>query len=340
MTLRTVAMGAHLLPPATISEVRDEFEVVAEIPMQRSENASRLNDAAALGRGISGFAEYLSKDEPDIVLVLGDRIEAFAAAAAAATAGIRVAHLHGGDRAEGIADESLRHAITKLVHIHLPATITSAQRIIAMGEDAKRVHIVGSPAIDGLADIPPLDDSQFQALGSPRAIVLLHPLGRADDVEHRIASDTFAAAKAAGLILILHSNHDPGRAGIMRAIESSECPHRAHLPRLTFIGLLQRVGVLIGNSSSGLIECSALGVRTVNIGNRQRGRERTRHVIDVPDPTEGDASALRTAIQSAMESPRPPADQTFGDGRTGPRTAEILATIDPEVHAVNKCNSY
>jgi UDP-hydrolysing UDP-N-acetyl-D-glucosamine 2-epimerase len=282
----------------------------------------------------------LSKDEPGIVLVLGDRIEAFAAATAAAVAGIRVAHMHGGDRAEGIADESVRHAITKLAHIHLPATLTSAQRIIAMGEDPKRVHIVGSPAIDGIAEIPPLDDAQFQEFGSPRAIVLLHPLGRADDHEQHIASDIFAAAKSCGPVLILHPNHDPGRAGIMRAIEASGCPHRAHLPRSAFIGALKRVGVLIGNSSAGLRECSALGVRTVNIGNRQRGREKTRHVVDVSDPGADSTATLREAIRPAIDSPRPPADQTFGEGRAGTRTAELLATFDLEVHPVAKCNSY
>jgi UDP-hydrolysing UDP-N-acetyl-D-glucosamine 2-epimerase len=249
--------------------------------------------------------------------------------------------MHGGDRAEGIADESLRHAITKMAHIHLPATIISAQRIIAMGEHRDRVHIVGSPAIDGLNDIAALNDKDFRALGSPRLIVLMHPLGRDDETEHRCAANIISIARECGPILVLHPNHDSGREGVMRAIELSGggggCEHRAHLPRETFIGLLKRVGVLVGNSSAGLIECAALGVRTINIGNRQRGRERAANVVDV---RESDANAIRTAITSALQSPHPTHDSAFGDGQTGPRTAEILATFDLATHGITKCNSY
>jgi UDP-hydrolysing UDP-N-acetyl-D-glucosamine 2-epimerase len=377
LSLRVIVAGAHLLPPAnTIDEVAEEFDIAATVPMQSvvAENAAfatprhrrsqctfshsqecenvaaleeppresmtgRAADAHAVGLGVAGFADHFATDPPDVVLVLGDRIEAFAAAAASAIAGIRVAHLHGGDRAEGIADESLRHAITKLAHIHLPATTVSAQRIMAMGENPDRIHVVGSPGLDGLSQIPPLSDDVFRSLGEPHLVLLMHPIGRNDDAEFRAASSIIQTAREFGPILLLHPNHDPGRNGVMRAIETSGggCEHRAHLPREAFIGLLKRSGILIGNSSAGLIECAALGVHAINIGTRQRGRERAANVIDVG---EGDAAALRDSIKSAFDSPRPTPDHSFGDGQTGPRTAKILATFDPAIHSLAKCNTY
>ena len=127
----------------------------------RATNACPQPGRVHPGSGISGLAEWLAGHTVEVVLVLGDRIEAFAAASAAAVAGVLVAHLHGGDRAPGIADEAMRHAITKLAHIHLPATPRSAQRIVAMGEEPARVHVVGSPAVDGLSEVPALADEAY-----------------------------------------------------------------------------------------------------------------------------------------------------------------------------------
>ncbi|MFN9973571.1 MAG: UDP-N-acetylglucosamine 2-epimerase, partial [Phycisphaerae bacterium] len=152
LELAVIAAGSHLLLPAnTVHEVKQAFRVGAVVPMQQPGKHTRIDDAEALGRGIARFARTFYKMNVDCVVVLGDRIEAFAAASAAAIGGIRVAHIHGGDRAEGVADESMRHAITKLAHIHFPASAESAQRILGLGEHPSTVHLVGSPAIDGLA---------------------------------------------------------------------------------------------------------------------------------------------------------------------------------------------
>src|SRR5205814_10141422 len=141
----------------------------------------------ATGRGIAGFARVFEEIRPDWVVVLGDRIEAFAAASAASIGGIAVAHIHGGDRAEGIADEAMRHAITKLAHLHLAATEQSAERIIRMGERPEHVLVIGSPAIDGLLAIPALADQRDEELGRPGAVFLMHPVGRADEREESAA---------------------------------------------------------------------------------------------------------------------------------------------------------
>jgi UDP-hydrolysing UDP-N-acetyl-D-glucosamine 2-epimerase len=346
LELRVVVTGTHLLrPQRTLDEVAADFELDAVIPMQREWSTGRMADAAALGRGVSGFTAWLGNRSGgvDVVAVLGDRIEAFAAAAAAAVGGIRVAHLHGGDRAPGIADEGLRHAITKLAHIHLPATETSARRIRDMGEDPARVHVVGSPAIDGLDEVPPLDDESYEALGRPEIVFLLHPAGDEAAREQAGAERLLDLCRRAGSVLAMHPNHDPGREGILAAITASSVPAREHLPRRDFIGLLRRARVLIGNSSAGLIECAALGVSCINVGPRQDGRERPAHVIDVPLPAPGNGGQVEAAIVRGLAGPPGPVEHPFGDGRdggAGARAARVLAEYDADRHPLTKRNSY
>jgi UDP-hydrolysing UDP-N-acetyl-D-glucosamine 2-epimerase len=339
LMLRPIATGTHLLPPAfTVSEVEGGFQGVARIEMRTAEDAGRLGDARALGRGVSGFAAYFVENRTDAVLVLGDHIEALAAAAAASVAGIRVAHMHGGDRAEGIADEAMRHAITKLAHIHLPATEESAQRIIRMGEERQRVHIVGSPAIDGLADMPSLEDQDYEALGRPEIVFLLHPVGRDDDEECADARRLLDICREAGRVLALHPNHDPGRNGVLRAIENTpDLMHLPHLPRARFIGLLRRGKAIAGNSSAGLIECAALPKWCINIGPRQAGREKPDNVLDCPD---GDSHAIKQVLRRALTTPPPPYDGRYGRGESGRRAADVLATFSPDNHRIRKRNSY
>ena len=330
--------GAHLLAPQrTIDEVAAAFDIAATIPMQQDGATGRAADAIALGRGVSGFAEYLASHGADVLLVLGDRIEAFAAAAAASVAGVRVAHMHGGDRAEGIADEALRHAIAKLAHIHLPATPRSAQRLIDMGEDPARIHIVGSPAIDGLDDIPPLNDAEFRALGRPEIVFLLHPTARPAAQEKQDAARLLGLCIDAGRTVALHPNHDPGREGIIQAIEAAGCPAEDHLPRPRFIGLARRARIIVGNSSAGLIECAALGLRCVNIGPRQAGRDMPPNVLDVPA---WDWPRIELALQSALAQPITNVMHPYGDGAAGRKTAALLAALDFDRCPLTKRNTY
>jgi UDP-hydrolysing UDP-N-acetyl-D-glucosamine 2-epimerase len=353
LELRVLVTGTHLLPPQrTLEEVASEFEIAAQIPMQQPGRWGRLADAEAVGRGISGFSRWLSggSDEGagdagpvDIVLVLGDRIEAFSAAAAAAVGGIRVAHLHGGDRAPGIADEGLRHAITKLAHIHLAATERSARRIRQMGEDPCRIHVVGSPAVDGLDGIPPMSDEAYDALGRPEIVFLLHPSGQSASQERANAERLLAACGKAARVLAMHPNHDPGREGIMAAITAGRGPACEHLSRDDFIGLLRRIKALVGNSSAGLIECAALGVACINVGPRQAGRERPANVVDVPLPGTGDGSRVEAAIAQGLTRRPGRIDHPYGDGRgggAGARIAGVLAGLDPQQHALTKRNTY
>lgn len=345
LSLMLCAGGAHLLPPAhTIKEVRACVPDLMQFEMQRVGETTRLGDAAALGRGIQHLAALFHAMAPDIVLVLGDRIEAFAGAAAASVGGIRVAHVHGGDRAEGVADEAMRHAITKLAHIHLAATAASAERIRQMGEHAAQVHVIGSPAIDALAGIPALDDTRYAELGRPEFVFLLHPTGRTESEERADAEMLLAAVAKSGRVLLLAPNSDPGCEGIAQAIacathaQPRACRATAHLPRAEFIGLLKRgaVRAMVGNSSAGLIECAALGVRVLNVGTRQHGRERADNVLDAPLDSAESLDASMTALLASTPSGHHP----YGDGHAGTRAATVLANASFTVHALAKHNAY
>ncbi|MEZ6163703.1 MAG: UDP-N-acetylglucosamine 2-epimerase [Phycisphaerales bacterium] len=293
-----------------------------------------MHDVEALGKGIARFGRSYEMNEPDMVVVLGDRIEAFAAASAASVGGCLLAHIHGGDRAEGVADEAMRHAITKLAHVHFPATNSSAKRIVKMGEQASQVFVVGSPAIDGIDAINPLGDGAYTELGSPDVVVLMHPIGREGEQEEA-AMRTVLDAVSDRRVLVLHPNLDPGRRGIMNAIESApiDVQVRAGMPRDQFVGLLKRVGsaggALVGNSSAGLIEAAAIGCPSVDIGDRQSGRERcdgwSAHANE-------SVESIRSALKIVCDPGMARSSHPYGDGNSGPmiarHIAEVLGTAD------------
>lgn len=330
LEVMVMAGGAHLLGPArTIEEVRATCEVVAEIEMQRDGEFGRDADAAALGRGVVGFAAAFERSDPDAVVVLGDRIEAFAAASAASIAGRRVVHLHGGDRAEGVADEAMRHAITRLAHLHLAATEQSGARLRRTGEDPSAVQVVGSPAVDGLEKVPALDDEAFEAVGAPRTILLHHGAGLDEAIESAWIDAALEACAAHGPTLVLRPNADPGSEVVAERIEAfaaggrTDLQRRDHLPRATFLGCLRRIDAIVGNSSAGLIEAAVVGCSAVNLGPRQGGRERPSSVIDLESP---DAGAIGRAITEAASRPRHP-DHPYGGPGVGERIAVAIATM-------------
>lgn len=342
LKLHVIVTGTHLLSRAhTVDEVAADFEIAAQVDMQRDGEGGRLADAVALGRGVSGFANLFMADTPDVVLVLGDRIEALAAASAASVGGIRVGHIHGGDRAAGIADEAIRHAITKLAHLHFAATPASVERILYLGELPLHVHLVGSPAIDDLAAIPDLDDEQYEQFGSPQIVFLLHPTNLPGDGEFANAERLLRLCTrvAPGRVLALHPNNDAGREGIMEAIEMNDkCVSFTHLPREKFVGVCRRAKVIVGNSSAGLIECAALGLPCINVGPRQYGREMPPTVRNIHDWDFGD---IDMALERIMSQPRPThAAHPYGDGTAGIKTARILATFNPAQYPLAKRNTY
>jgi len=333
LRLRVVVTGMHLLRKFghTVDQIaRDGWRVDAEVKMQSGDD-SRLDQAAGLSRGVAGIAKFLEEDGTDIVLVLGDRIEAMAGALAATTTGRVVAHIHGGDVAPGDLDNVLRNAITKLSHVHLTATRAARRRVIAMGERREHVHFVGAPGLDRLVEL--VARAPRKRTRSNVALVVQHPCGRSAAVERRVMSVALKAVEAEGLSrTVIYPNSDRGHTGIVKAIEAhrsraTDGAVRVHrsLDHDAYLRLLMAADVLVGNSSSGIIEAATAGTASVNIGPRQQGRVRAGgSVIDADESVGSIGEALRRALRKRPIIGRA---TTYGDGKAGMRIADILVSV-------------
>jgi UDP-hydrolysing UDP-N-acetyl-D-glucosamine 2-epimerase len=338
--LQLVVTGMHLdrRHGRTINEIRKRgWRVDVTVPWKPA--GSDLT-ALAEQTGIAGakLARVFERLRSDIVLVVGDRVEAFAAASAGHLSGRIVAHVHGGDRAQGQVDDTLRHAITKLAHVHFAATRDSAERIVKLGEDPRRVHVVGSPGLDGILEdaIPnPPRNGRF-------GLMVLHPTSADEALEEWRTRTVLRACNVLRNLQIVLPNNDPGASGIIRALEhhaNGNCTLHDNLTRPHFLGLLRDADVLMGNSSAGIIEAASFGTPVIDVGDRQRGRLRGENVTNVPFRE----IAIRSALQRYCNGSRPtrfPRKNPYGRGDTGRRIARILARIPLEDMNKHKLIAY
>ncbi len=333
MKLQLVVTGMHLLKSfgQTAKEIiRDGWCIDARVPMQRGDDTPG-DQAMGLSRGIAGMAKFFATSGTDIVVVLGDRIEAMAGALAAITTGRTLAHIHGGDVAPGDFDDAIRHAITKLAHIHFPATPSAAKRIIRMGENARQVHCVGAPGLDDLRQLKKRLHKSVEKSGL--ALVVQHPTGRSALREERTMRNILSAIADARLKrIIIMPNTDRGHSGVSRAIEShkktyptSEVTIHASLPRIDFLRTLIQVDLLIGNSSCGIIEAPFAGTPSINIGLRQQGRERGGS--SVIDSTESKSAILAAIRKTQKMRPIKRLVTPYGVEPVGPKIAAMLSRI-------------
>lgn len=343
-----LATGMHLSPSygLTIAEVEASgLPVLARIPVDVDERTG-VGMAHAFGQTLEGATRALADARPDLLLLLGDRGEMLAGAVAALHLGIPVAHLHGGERS-GTIDESLRHAITKLSHLHLVATEESRQRVIRMGELPQHVHVVGAPSLDDVLSAPGAPREEvLRSLGLPAAaryaLVLFHPVVQeADDA----AAQTAALAQAlheevlsAGLHVVwLEPNADAGSGAILEQMARLPGAHRlTHLTRPLYLDALRQAQVLVGNSSSGIIEAASAGTPVVNVGSRQRLRQRNGNTVDC----DADAAAIATALRLQLAAGRWGGGNVYGDGHAGERIAQLLATGPVSRELLDKSNAY
>lgn len=348
LDLQIIATGMHLSDAhgKSLELIRRAgWKIDAVVPWKSSNDP--LATAAATGTAISDLTKTVSRLRPDILLIVGDRVEAFAAAALGQIAGIIVAHVHGGDRAMGQADDSLRHAITKLSHIHFPATIESARRIRQLGEQVFRIHRVGSPGVDGIvreAADPAVIHRLFGVDPGEFAVLVLHPADANPKLEFSRAEMIYSSArKFFQQLIVVYPNNDPGSAGIIRCWRKHERDRGSiflkNVARPTFLGLQRDGAMLIGNSSAGIIEAASFGMLVIDIGPRQSGRQRSGNVVSV--------SYNRAQIEGAIagiwqdgHARRFRGKNIYASPNTARKIAGALANISLDVRLRKKLIAY
>ena len=339
LNLQLLITGQHMLRKFgyTYKEVEaDNWPIVGKVRLH-SERDDIFSHAQGMGKAITNFSKIYAGCQSDIVLVLGDRLEQFAATAAAAACEKIIAHIHGGDRATGINDDCYRHAITKLSHIHFAASDKSARRIERLGEDKYRIYRTGSPAIDGILKNICKSKKKLKSyvdfnIDNEFLIILFHPSGASAKTEKKRMKNLLDVCSCKSLHkLVLYPNCDTGHAGIIEAIDSvrnrDDYTVVRHLPRDVYLGLLTRSSGLVGNSSGGIVEASCLTVDVLDVGNRQAGRERSRSVIHCGLERSAIDKAVDKLLNRAKSGKQSKPDIIYGDGRSSQRIASILASV-------------
>jgi UDP-hydrolysing UDP-N-acetyl-D-glucosamine 2-epimerase len=344
------AAGMHLAPEFgdTLREIEADGVPIAERIEMLEKGDTPEAVGISTGRGVGGFAQAFARRRPEIVVVLGDRFEMMAATVAALPFALPVAHIHGGEVSEGAMDNQIRHAITKLAHIHFASAEVHARRIAAMGEEPWRIHTVGAPGLDRLAGLNALGrDALARELGLPAEgpwlVVTFHPV----TLEYRDTSshvDELLAAleKADGALVITYPNADTSGRSIIRRLEefAARHPDRCRLaPSLgerLYLSLLRHADLIVGNSSSALIEAPSFGLPAVNIGSRQRGRLRGANVIDVAPSRSEIVRGIESALSPEFRARARAAENPYGDGHAAPRIVEVLSRVRLDARLVQK----
>jgi UDP-N-acetylglucosamine 2-epimerase (non-hydrolysing)/GDP/UDP-N,N'-diacetylbacillosamine 2-epimerase (hydrolysing) len=339
LELQIIATGMHLSPEFghTYQAIEEDgFEIDEKVEMLLSSDTS-VGVAKSMGLGTVGIADAFDRLNPDIALIPCDRYEALAAAQAALVAQIPIAHVYGGETTVGAFDEAIRHSITKMALLHYVTAEPHRKRVIQLGEAPSRVKNFGAPQLDHLNRLDLLDRREFESsiefeLGDPTFLITYHPTTLEEaPVEEEVlelleALDQFPNAR----LIFTKSNADTGGQIINKMIEdyAEEKSERAQvyssLGQRRYLSALHHVDVVVGNSSSGLIEAPAIPVPTVNIGDRQKGRLRARSVIDCHPEAENISNAIEKALSSEFQGTLEDVTSPYGDGRAAPRICQDL----------------
>ncbi len=342
LDLQLIVTGAHLSDAYghTVDEIyKDGFAVADEI-----ESLLNGDQASCRVKGLAiqlqGLVQTVARVKPEILLVLGDREEAMTTALVGAYMNIPVAHLCGGDRVIGNVDDQVRHAVTKLAHLHFVTNSESAERIIRLGEQAFRVFDVGNPGLDRLLEVPVIDVAELSARlgfsieeGEPFIMLIQHVISTESDQAYEQMKVSMEAILELGIkTIISYPNSDAGCQQMIRAIhEYDSLPFiysSKNIPRLEFVNLMRRASCLLGNSSAGILEAPLLKLPVINVGNRQRGRLHAENVQFVTHDKDQIVAALKLAIYDpAYRSLVATCSNPYGDGKSSARIADILASI-------------
>jgi GDP/UDP-N,N'-diacetylbacillosamine 2-epimerase (hydrolysing) len=338
LTLQIIATGMHLSPEfgLTYREIeQDGFQIDRKVEMLTSSDTP-VGIAKSMGLGLIGFADALNELKPDLIVVLGDRFEIFAAVAAALVARIPVAHLHGGEATEGLIDEAIRHSITKMSHLHFVAAEEYRQRVIQLGEQPERVFLVGGLGIDNIKRLQLFDRAELEAsidfqLGAKNLLITFHPV----TLETSTAEDQMAELLAAlaelketQLIFTMPNADTDGRT-LIKMVQQFVAQHpnaRAYtsLGQLRYLSCIAQVDGVVGNSSSGLAEVPSFKKGTINIGDRQRGRLQAASVINCEPNRQSIEVALKRLYLADFQVSLSQVLNPYGEGGA---SEKIIASI-------------
>jgi UDP-hydrolysing UDP-N-acetyl-D-glucosamine 2-epimerase len=337
--LKLIVLGAHLSPQfgETIKEIeKDGLPIAARLECLLSSDTD-VGMAKTMGVAVLALADLLGQMRPDLLLLIADRYEMLAPAAVALTLRIPIAHIEGGEISEGAIDDAVRNALTKMSHIHFTSTEGARARVIAMGEEPWRVHRAGAPSLDHLRrsrllGLHELEQRLDLDLQHPTVVIAYHPVTIMRDTTLEADSLFAALQEVEAQVLFCYPNADAGSHALLertRAFLSTRSGARVfvNLDSVTYWSLLRHVALLIGNSSSGIMEAASFALPVVNVGFRQKGRERARNVLDA----EPEADAILAKIVQAMshEFRESLAGMTnpYGDGHASEKIVEVLTTV-------------
>ncbi|NTU31061.1 UDP-N-acetylglucosamine 2-epimerase (hydrolyzing) [Brevibacillus sp. HB1.1] len=343
LDLELIVTGAHLSDAygLTVNEIKqDGFTIADEIEsLLNSDQASSRVKGLAIQ--LQGLVQAVKRVEPEFLLVLGDREESMTTALVGAYMNIPVAHIAGGDRVVGNVDDQIRHAVSKLAHLHFVTNQDSADRLIKMGEQSFRVYNTGNPGLDRIREVPLLSREELsERLGfkiedqEPLILLIQHVISTEIDEAYFQMKQTLEAVRKLGIkTIISYPNSDAGSQQLINALQEykdlSFIYMAKNIPRLEFINIMRQADCLLGNSSSGILEAPLLKLPVINVGNRQKGRLHAENVQFVPHDVEAIMGAVRKAIHdtdyksSVMNCVNP-----YGDGFSSQKIASILAEIE------------
>ncbi len=348
LRLSIVATGMHLDDRygRTVRDIEAAgLPVAATIPMDGAREPTGGAMARDIGRMLAGMVDAFERLRPDLVLLLGDRGEMLAGAIAALHLNIPIAHVHGGERS-GTVDESVRHAISKLSHFHFVATQQSRERLVRMGEVPAQVFVTGAPGLDGIVQDANLSRAELLAAqgfdpSRPVAVFVFHPVVQEAAEGGTVATMLLDRLLQNGFqVLALRPNSDAGSAEVRAALDR-QAGHAdvrvvTHLGRNAFLSWLAAADVMVGNSSSGIIEAASFGLPVVNVGSRQNLRERNANVLDV----EPRAEAVDAVLGRVLRQGRLPLQNVYGDGQAAQRIVALLRSVPLDASILAKANAY
>jgi UDP-N-acetylglucosamine 2-epimerase (non-hydrolysing)/GDP/UDP-N,N'-diacetylbacillosamine 2-epimerase (hydrolysing) len=340
LELQLIATGAHLSPEfgSTYRVIEsDGFRIDAKVEMLLSSD-SAVGSTKSLGLAVIGFADALDRLRPDVLVLLGDRIEVLAAAQAAMVAQIPIAHIHGGELTEGVIDEAIRHAVTKMSHLHFTAAEEYRERVLQLGEAPARVFNTGAVGVDNLSRLTLLTRAELEeSLGfplgpSPVLLCTYHPETLSGESPATAVAEVFRALDRipGARVVMTKANADAGGREINQAIDEYAAARTdrvaafTSLGQLRYLSLLRVADVVVGNSSSGIIEAPAAGTATVNIGERQRGRLAAPSIISCGGSEEEIVAAIARALSPEFQAVVAEGVTHFGSGGASAAIKRVL----------------